>query len=697
MISFATLSYGTAAAGFVLLTILLLTSWRGRRAGTRLIAACGLSAVWAAGLALDAAGVAVTLLGVHTLETARNAGWIIVLAGLARGVLPRFLIVGSHALWIGMLVAGWGTQALESRGVHVGDLGTLLVRGGLAVAIVVLVLLEQLYRNASSAGRYGLKSLALGLGGLYAYDLFLYSQAELLRGVSIESWAARGFIAALLVPAIAIAARRNPDWSLDVFVSRQVVTYSTMIVVAGLYLVMMALGGFYIREVGGAWGPVAQIVFLGGAGVVLTALLVSGTIRRRLKVFISKHFYRNKYDYRLEWLRFVDTLSGSDEEDPRRRGLQAIAQIFNCPGGVLLQFDDRDQQAVPVAAWPMEVSDFGGLEPIRSDTPLVSFVRGRGWVIDLDEYRLTPEVYQNTAVPEWLTEGGRFRILAPLFAGRRLAGFAALYPPPPPFDLTFEDRDLLKTVGRHVATHVAQHMADRRLAESRQFEAYNRLTAFMMHDLKNAIAQLQLVVSNAAKHKRNPEFVDDAMLTVGGTVDRLVQLVGHLRGGGNGNLNAQADLAAAVDRAVGRCGDRPPAPVVAGELPRGLMVQAEQERLASVLEHVIRNAQDATGGSGAVAVSLERAGAEGIVTVTDTGCGMSDEFLRERLFRPFDSTKGAKGMGIGAYQVREFALSLGGDVEVQSSPGAGTRFSIRVPCSPSQTGPGQDGKGRTGG
>jgi signal transduction histidine kinase len=127
------------------------------------------------------------------------------------------------------------------------------------------------------------------------------------------------------------------------------------------------------------------------------------------------------------------------------------------------------------------------------------------------------------------------------------------------------------------------------------------------------------------------------------------------------------------------------------------MVQAEQERLASVLEHVIRNAQDATGGSGAVAVSLERAGAEGIVTVTDTGCGMSDEFLRERLFRPFDSTKGAKGMGIGAYQVREFALSLGGDVEVQSSPGAGTRFSIRVPCSPSQTGPGQDGKGRTGG
>jgi putative PEP-CTERM system histidine kinase len=397
-------------------------------------------------------------------------------------------------------------------------------------------------------------------------------------------------------------------------------------------------------------------------------------------VFISKHFYRNKYDYRVEWLRFVDTLSRAEEQDPRRRGLQAIAQIFESPGGVYFEFDDAGRVAAPVAAWPMQLADLREIGGIARSDPMVVFVRDRGWVVDVDEYRNVPELYQNVALPRWLVEEGRFRLVVPLFAGERLDGFIALFPPPPPFEPTFEDRDLLKTVGRHVATHVAQHRADQRLAESRQFEAYNRLTAFMMHDLKNAIAQLQLIVSNAEKHRRNPEFVDDALLTIGGTVERLNQLVGHLRGGPGGRPASPVDVVAAAERAAARCADRSPRPEVEEPLARGRCVSAEPERLISVIEHVIRNAQDATDARGRVTVRVEPS-EEGIVlTVADTGCGMSAEFVRERLFRPFDSTKGPKGMGIGAYQVREYARSLGGDVEVQSRPGSGTRFSIKLPC-----------------
>jgi putative PEP-CTERM system histidine kinase len=695
---FSAWSYGTAAAGFGLLAILLVAGWRGRTAGIRLITASVLSAAWATGIALKSAGVGLPLVAIYALEMLRNAGWIVVLAGLARGVLPRTLALGSHLLWAGLLAGGLAVQLIEWRGAPSDNLGSLLIRGGLAVAILVLVLLEQVYRNATEQGRYGFKFLAIGLGGQYAYDLFLYSQAELLQGVSIETWAARGFVAALLVPAIAVAARRNHEWALEVFVSRQVVTYTTMVVAAGLYLIVMALGGFYVREAGGSWGVVAQIVFLGGAAAVLAALLLSGTIRRRLQVFISKHFYRNKYDYRIEWLRFVETLSRADERDPRRRGLQAVAQIFNSPGGVFLEFDDRGLAAAPVAAWPMEAADLRGMDGVRRDDPLVGFVEQRGWVIDLEEYRLAPEVYQNMALPGWLLEGGRFRILAPLFAGDRLVGFIALFPPPPPpFDLTFEDRDLLKTVGRHVATHVAQHQADQRLAESRQFEAYNRLTAFMMHDLKNAIAQLQLVVSNAGKHKRNPEFVDDALVTIAGTVDRLNQLVDQLRGGTVSRSVSQVDVVQAVRQALERCRDRAPRPRLSGEPPAGLSVSAEIERFVSVVEHVIRNAQDATDGAGEVTVEVAAADGGVLVTIADNGCGMSAEFVRERLFRPFDSTKGAKGMGIGAYQVREFARALGGDVEVESHPGSGTRFSIKLPCSSPLSGRHDSEDGRASG
>lgn len=679
MTAFAAMSYGTAAAAYALLTLLLASSWGGRISGVRLILACAVTALWAGGTAAQAAGVEVPFVAVYLLEALRNAGWIIVLAGLASGALTRTLAVGSHLLWGGLLAVGVAVPLLGPEVDQVSRLGAFLVRGGLAMAILVLVLLEQVYRNASEQGRHGFKFLAIGMGGQYAYDLFLYSQAELLQGISPESWAARGFVAALLVPAIAVAARRNPQWSLDLFVSRQVVTYTTMIMAAGVYLVVMALGGYYVREVGGSWGVVAQTVFLAGAGAVLAALLMSGTIRRRLQVFVAKHFYRNKYDYRVEWLRFVETLSRAEERDPRRRGLQAVAQIFGSPGGVYFEFDDADRAAAAIAAWPMQLADLREIGAISGCDPLTAFVRDRGWVVDLEEYRSTPELYQNLQLPRWLLEAGRFRLVVPLFAGDRLDGFMALFPPPPPFEPTFEDRDLLKTVGRHVATHVAQHRADQRLAESRQFEAYNRLTAFMMHDLKNAIAKLQLIVSNAEKHKRNPEFVDDALLTVGSTLERLNHLVGQLRGGPAGRPTSAADVAAAATRAVQRCADRMPLPQVVGALAPGSIVSADPERLTTVIEHVIRNAQDATEPGGSVAISMESDGDGIVLTVSDSGFGMTAEFVRDRLFRPFDSTKGPKGMGIGAYQVREYVRSLGGEVEVRSRPGSGTRFSIRFP------------------
>ena len=679
---FAGLSYGSAAVGFTVLTLLLATSWRGRSVGARLILASALAAVWSVVLAVQAAGLQVPLRAVYIAEAARNAGWLLVLLGLAGSILPRPLVIGSHALWIGLLVGGLVLAALESRGGTTGGISLLLIRGGLAVAVMVLVLLEQVYRNASAQGRHGLKFLAIGLGGVYAYDLFMYSQAELLQGLPIETWAARGFVAALLVPAVAVAARRNPHWSLDVFVSRQAVMFSTMLIAAGLYLVVMALGGYYVREIGGAWGVAAQIVFLAGAGAVLAVLVFSGTIRRRLLVFLSKHFYRNKYDYRVQWLHFVETLSATEEGDPRRRSVQAVAQIFESPGGALLEFDDRGQAAMPVAAWPMPLADLRGIEPIAGHTPLVDFVRERGWVIDLAEYRRAPEVYQNLELPGWLAAGIRFRILAPVFEGERLLGLLLLFDPPPPFDLTYEDRDLLKTACRHVATLVAQHQADQRLAESRQFEAYNRLTAFMMHDLKNAIAQLQLVVSNASRHKRNPEFVDDALETVGGTVERLNSLVGQLRTAGNGRRVTEVDVAGLLRDALRGCAGRPPVPRFDGEPPDGVIVVAERDRLLAVLEHVIRNGQDATSEEGSVVVQMAADQQQVVITVSDTGSGMSPEFVRDRLFRPFDSTKGAKGMGIGAYQARELARSLGGDVEVDSRPGSGTRFRITLPRAP---------------
>ena len=294
-------------------------------------------------------------------------------------------------------------------------------------------------------------------------------------------------------------------------------------------------------------------------------------------------------------------------------------------------------------------------------------------------------------------------MILPLLHGPALIGFVALEAPPPPFHPNYEDRDLLKTVGRHVATHLAQHEADRRLGENRQFEAYHRLTAFVMHDLKNLAAQLALIVSNAERHKRNPEFVDDAIGTIANSTARMQRLIEQLQRREIQGATQRIALAEVARRAAQHCAARMPVPVVQPDAV-DVVVECDPERLGVIVEHVIRNAQDATPEDGSVTLGVG-VGAVGsppdqglsatdtnarlrvphaVLTVSDTGSGMSREFVQDRLFKPFDTTKGSKGMGIGAYQVREYVQSLGGRVEVESERGRGTQFRLLLPLAEKQ-------------
>jgi putative PEP-CTERM system histidine kinase len=274
-------------------------------------------------------------------------------------------------------------------------------------------------------------------------------------------------------------------------------------------------------------------------------------------------------------------------------------------------------------------------------------------------------------------------LAVPLLLGNSLSGFVLLRDGLRTRGLDYEDRDLLKTVGRQLATHLARQEADRRLTESRQFEAYHRLTAFIMHDLKNLIAQLSLIVRNAEKHRHNPEFVDDMIDTVASAVERMNRLMAQLLMGEAAPVRGEVDLREAAERAILRCrGRRPAVRLDAGD--QEVRVAAEAGRLVQVLEHLIRNAQDATPDGGTVTVSIQAHDRIGCVRVSDTGCGMDGEFIRERLFKPFDSTKGTKGMGIGAYQVREYVRMMGGQIHVSSRPGEGSIFEVHLPqiCTP---------------
>jgi putative PEP-CTERM system histidine kinase len=696
ILSIGLLSYGLAAAGFLVLTLLLAISWEGRAQGVRLIAACGVTALWAALFAGGSQFFAISGAFVLLAEFLRYGAWFVVLTGLANSAgVARTLARVAHLAWLGCVAFLFAAPLLSRFGLQLPDVAGVLSHAGLLLSLLGLILLEQLYRNAREGGRFALKFFVIALGVMFVYDLFLYSQAQLVRGIDAATWAARGLVILLMVPLIAISARRNPHWSLNVFVSRHVVFYTTSFMAVGAYLLLMSFGGYLIRLYGGTWGRAAQLVFFAGAGVLLLILMASGAMRRRLRVFLNKHFYRNKYDYRIEWLRFIQTLSAPEEGvDTRDNAVRAIAQIISSPGGVLFLQSDETGEFRVSATWPpgdfTEARRFPVLAPQEE---LTTFLQRFQWVIDLRELRETPDAYQNMTLPAFLQNAGRYRLVVPLAHVDELIGFALLASPPEPFKPNYEDRDLLKTVGRHVAVHLAQFEADKRLAESRQFEAYHRLTAFVMHDLKNLAAQLSLIVTNAEKHKRNPAFVDDAIATIANSTGRMQRLIEQLQRREVQSLKRRVRLDEVARQACERCAIRDPVPTC----PTGdevIWIEADPDRLTMILEHVIRNAQDATGDGGTVSVAVGYGGGaatgdtadtnrlrvpSAVLTVTDTGAGMSREFIQERLFKPFDTTKGSKGMGIGAYQVREYVQSLGGRVDVVSEIGKGTQVTLRIP------------------
>ncbi len=683
IVNLGLLGYGLAALAYLVLSLLLVVSWKGRLQGGLLVAASLVTAVWGGAFAYHAYAGYPPLWWLPLLDVARHILWLLFLIRLfhlgegaptlvspARiGLMARIVVAVGVAFVVLHLVASFGLFGVPSG--HM----TLYAIFYIALSVVGLMLVEQLLRNTHPEHRWKIKFLCIGIGGMFVYDLFLYSDALLLRQIDREFWNMRGVINAAFAPLIAIAAARNRHWSIDIFVSRKVVFHTATLLWVGLYLIAISAGGYYVRVYGGDWGTIAQAVVLGGAAVLLLVLLFSGNLQARLRLFLTKHFYRHRYDYRDEWLKLMRALASSDYgERLGKRVLQALAQIVDSRAAVLfLRTGGGDYESAEW--WKSEE------RPLRiaRDDPLVSFMRQRHWLIDLDEYRRTPELYGDLRLPGWLEAYPTAWLLIPLIQHDELEGFALLTRSLAPRPLDWEDRDLLKTAGQQAAGYLALERASAELADARQFEAFNRLSAYVVHDLKNVVGQLALVVSNSKKFKDNQAFVDDAFATVENAVKKMERMLAQLRQGrGEAGAARATRLRPLVEGVVAARQADSPAPALACDGFDGYVV-ADADRLASVIEHVISNAQDATPDDGFVRVRLYRQGHEAVIEIEDNGCGMDADFIRNRLFKPFDTTKGNAGMGIGAYECREFIRSIGGDVVVESAPGVGSTFRLLLP------------------
>ncbi|MDG1463031.1 MAG: PEP-CTERM system histidine kinase PrsK, partial [Gammaproteobacteria bacterium] len=470
--------------------------------------------------------------------------------------------------------------------------------------------------------------------------------------------------------------RNNLQWSLAVFISPRARAYASKLsaVFAQLLLILVLTPLF--RSFDSKLAVYAGSVFAIGSYGLLFLLLFSERLRAQLRVFVSKHFLPFRYDYREEWLRLIDTLAApvAGVSLPER-AIQGVAQIVASPAGVLWMRRSDDEPFHCVAGWNTE-----GWNDVVIDVadPALKFMTERNWILDTAELNRRPDLYPGIVRPAWLEQFPDALLIVPLISNNSLLGFVVLFQSSSSFRLSYEEIDLLRTSGRQVAAYLAQYVADRQLSEAKQFEAFNRLTAFVMHDLKNLIAQQSLMVRNAEKHKANPAFFEDAMATIDNSVGRMNKLLAQLQTGKADRPRRSVKIADVLRDAVDRCKGRLPAADFDDKNYSGEIL-TDREALASVLAHMIRNAQEATPDEGYVRLSVDTIAGQVQVLIEDNGSGMDVEFIRERLFKPFDSTKGSQGMGIGAYQARSFVLAAGGSFEVESATDVGTRITIRLP------------------
>jgi putative PEP-CTERM system histidine kinase len=691
--TFGALGYALAALLFTGLGLLLLTSWRGRMQGALLVTAVFLSAAWAAALAIQAAWQATDIAWIWAIEVLRDLSWLVFL-----GRLLDLQLEGSPMQqrtlrrWLGLVlligaVFVFPVENLAAQLPMLSFSGRATVRLALQVALAVtgLALVEQIFRNTPWQHRWGVKFLCLSIGSLFAFDFFLFADALLFTRIDAGIWQARGAANALAVPLLGVAVARNPQWSFDFFVSRKFVFHSTAFLAAGIYLLLMSLVGYYIRYYGGVWSSIIQIVFFFGAGLVLVVLLFSGGFRSRLRVFISKHFFSYRYDYREEWLHLIGVLSGRVlQATLPERIIFALGGLVDSPGGAIWLCSEHGTCEYH-RCWNLSETLIGK-DPVP--TSLGEFFARLGWVIDLDQYARDPDTYEGLDLPAWMLEGGGLRFLVPLIHADELLGFVLLARPRSPQTIDWEITDILKVAAKQAASYLALERTAKALAEAEQFAGFNRLSAFVVHDLKNLIAQLSLIASNGERHRDNPAFVDDALNTVRNAVDKMNRLLTQLRGAMPGGQRDLVELRALLAAVVAeRRGQEPKPHLVAPDGPP-CTLYIDRDRLAAIIGHIVQNAQEATRRDGRVEIRLTCDERQATIAVEDNGAGMDGAFIRERLFKPFDTTKGLAGMGIGAYECRDFIRSLGGTVGVHSVPGEGTQFVIAIPL-------GGDGQAQT--
>ncbi|WP_246087137.1 XrtA/PEP-CTERM system histidine kinase PrsK [Sphingorhabdus contaminans] len=672
--------WGHAAVAFAYAALAI---WLLHKYGTRnrqqvmLIAAMALTALW---------GIISTVAGPLSLaalcaESARNLAWLCFMFFLLRSgegrEQPRTINMIYGVLLVVLLFQPVNDTAVAifgnaSNGADLATQSAMTMR--MIYAVGALVVVHNLYTVSAPEARWGISLPMAALAAMWTYDLNLYTISYLTSAPSDELVQTRGFATAVLAPVFVMAAKRNSNWGIRL--SRSVAFQSVSLVAIGVYMLGMVVLATALELVGGTYVRLAQISLIFGMSLAALLILPSGRFKSWLRVVIAKNFFQHRYDYRSEWMRFADTIGFPSKEAAPfyERVVKSLADIFDSPGGLLLVPDDEGRLTLQ-ARWNWATADVPA-NCVTSQT--MPFFESTGHIVSMDEVRAgTDERCDPRAVPQWLYDEPHAWAVVPLVHFGKLAGLVILARPRLPRALDWEDLDMLRVVGRQLASYLAEAASQQALAESQQFEQFNRRFAFVAHDIKNLVSQLSILARNAERHADKPEFRADMIDTLRSSVDKMNELLARLsqHNKSRHSLPVVIDIGEAVMKAVH---DKRLIYPIDAQLKPGLFATADPARVETIIGHLVQNAIEATLDGSPVRINCRKQGNDVAVNITDTGVGMTEAFISNHLFKPFESTKEG-GFGIGAYEARALAVSMGGQLRVESRVGKGTTFTLLLP------------------
>lgn len=627
---------------------------------------CAVTSVWAASAALWLKPEMNGLQGL--LDVARMLSWYGYLLHLYRRseMGPAWQIRGFISLEIGALIVGVLAGA-ELIGDDSYALLSVPITLRLTIAVFELLLIENLYLNLPEHARWHVALPCVLLGGIACFDILITADAVLFHHLSIPLTSARRVVMLVIAPLLVLAAFRGQRWNEPIRLSRAAVFHSATLVLSGSVLLALALAGELLRrfndEIG--WVTELSLIFLGMLGLLL--FLSSRSARSVIQRVVVHHFFADRYDYRLQWLQCIATLSGTSSNERvilPIRAIRAVADVVNSPSGSFYSFDATSRALTWTASWNM-ASNVG----LSSDQPQLEHAIRDGIVVELIKDENDAENGLGQLGPAWLA--------VPLQHSIGVIGLIIIGLPRVHFRLDQEVFDLLRIVGREIATYTVEQQATEVISQTKELRSYGERFSFVAHDIKNVSSQLALLLKNAEIYISNPEFQHDMLRTVQASVQKIDLLLARL------DLNASDEQAFHIApvahlRTLVANYKRSRDVKLTADVESGLSeVAISGTDFDTAITHLLDNAVDASADR-PLEIRVEFKGLAVFIDIIDQGVGMSEDFIRDELFTPFRTGKYG-GSGIGAYQARELIRRGGGRLVVTSCKGIGTTMRVVLP------------------